>query len=671
VNEIWNKVKDSIETAATGVIGTKRNVSKVWFNNICEEAIRRRKAAREGWLKDTDNETKRTRFITRRKEADKILRCEKRKFVCNLLERAEQDFKANKTRDMYKTIKNLSGDFKRSERFIRDSNGSLVTTNEGIAKEWEKYFEELLNCEEPNELFMFDLGNINNQECPEPTLEEIDLQIKNLKNNKSPGEDGFQAELLKKGGEDVTQWIWQVIKQIWVTEEFPEDWKTSLICPIHKKGNKQDRNNYRGIALLNVAYKVFSNCILTRIKEKTEQTIGEYQGGFRPGKSTTDQIFIIRQLYQKTWEFDREIHTLFVDFKKAYDSIHRESLINILKEFDFPQKLVNLVSISIMETVVKIKVGNVKSDPVTVKSGLRQGDSISPILFNLVLEKVIREMKIEPQKGIKLRNSTIPLLAYADDIILMDESQDGVKRLCGRLNDAAQKVGLQINEQKTEYMIIGRQNWMDQVLEVDHFKFKRVNSFKYLGSIVTEKNDITKEVAARIQAGNRNYYGLEKLLSSRSLSREIKRRLYTSLIRPVILYGSETWALRKSDENKFLILERRILRKIFGPIKNNITGEWRRRKNIELQEIFNENNIAETIKKKRLRWAGHAIRSQNSLLRMVLEQNPVGKRPLGRPKLRWEDLVKRDIEDLGGGANWKDLAMNRDAWRIGCETGWS
>jgi sorting nexin-29 len=193
---------------------------------------------------------------------------------------------------------------------------------------------------------------------------------------------------------------------------------------------------------------VFSNCILTKIKEKAEQTIGEYQGGFRPGKSTTDQIFIIRLLYQKTWEFDREIHTLFVDFKKAYDSIHRESLINILKEFDFPRKLVNIVSISIMETVVRVKVGNMKSDPVTVKSGLRQGDSILPIIFNLVLEKVIREMKIEPHEGIKLRDSNIPLLAYADDVVLMDESQDGVKWLCDRLNDAAQKVGLQINEQK-------------------------------------------------------------------------------------------------------------------------------------------------------------------------------------------------------------------------------
>jgi len=96
-------------------------------------------------------------------------------------------------------------------------------------------------------------------------------------------------------------------------------------------------------------------------------------------------------------------------------------------------------------------------------------------------------------------------LAYVHDRVLIDKSQDGVKRLFERLNDAAQIIGLQINEQKTEYMIIGRQNWMYQVLEVDHFKFKRVNSFKYLGSIVSEKNDITKEIAVRNQAGNKTF----------------------------------------------------------------------------------------------------------------------------------------------------------------------
>jgi len=119
----------------------------------------------------------------------------------------------------------------------------------------------------------------------------------------------------------------------------PKERRTAVICPIHKKGSKLDCNNYRGIPLLNVAYKIFSNCLLTRIKTKAEQIIGNYQGGFRPGTSTTDQIFILRQIYQKTWEFDREIHVLFIDFKKAYDSIHRKSLINNLREFHFQESL--------------------------------------------------------------------------------------------------------------------------------------------------------------------------------------------------------------------------------------------------------------------------------------------------------------------------------------------
>lgn len=148
-----------------------------------------------------------------------------------------------------------------------------------------------------------------------------------LKNHKSPGEDCIQAELLKKG-EDVI-WIWKVISKVWATETLPDDWKVA-VCPIHKKKDKQDCNNYRGISLLNVVYKKFSNCVLDRIKEKADQIIGHYQGGFRTDRSTTDQIFIIRQLYQKSWEFYKEIHTLYVDFKKAYDSIHRESLLNII-----------------------------------------------------------------------------------------------------------------------------------------------------------------------------------------------------------------------------------------------------------------------------------------------------------------------------------------------------
>jgi hypothetical protein len=100
------------------------------------------------------------------------------------------------------------------------------------------------------------------------------------------------------------------------------------------------------------------------------------------------------------------------------------------------------------------------------------------------------------------------------------------------------------------------------------------------------------------------------------------------------LYGSETWSLREIEEHRFMIFERKVLRNIYGPVKDEITGEWRRRKNIELGTLYCSSDTLEVTRNRRIRCAGHARRSQNSLLQAVIEQNPIGKRPLGRPKMR-------------------------------------
>lgn len=118
-------------------------------------------------------------------------------------------------------------------------------------------------------------------------------------------------------------------------------------------------------------------------------------------------MFVVRQLFQKSWAFDKEVHTLFVDFRKSYGSIQRKSLLNIMKTFNFPHKLVNLVSISVMDKFVRVQVGNTTADPITVNSGLKQGDSLSLILYIVVLEKVIRGMNIIPQEGIRLKDRLI------------------------------------------------------------------------------------------------------------------------------------------------------------------------------------------------------------------------------------------------------------------------
>jgi len=231
-------------------------------------------------------------------------------------------------------------------------------------------------CEVLVDKFTFGHNDPNDDPCPPTSKEEIEEQIKRLKNYKSPGEDDLQGEILKHADSSMIESIYLLIKKVWETEILPIDWRVSYICPIHKKGDKQVCSNYRGVALLDTAYKVLSYYILDRIKPLTEQVVGDYQCGFRKNRSTTDQIFIIRQLFQKSWEYNKELLVIFVDFQKAYDSIDRTSITEILKHFNFPRKIVHLVEASIRQTKVRVKVGNTTSRMVEVRTGLRQGDAL-------------------------------------------------------------------------------------------------------------------------------------------------------------------------------------------------------------------------------------------------------------------------------------------------------
>ena len=130
---------------------------------------------------------------------------------------------------------------------------------------------------------------------------------------------------------------------MWNKEELPEECKELIIVPIHKEGYKTDCNNYRSILLLPTAHKILSNILLSRLIPYAEGVIGDHQCGFRRNRSTTDHIFCIRQILEKKWEYDEAVHQFFIDFKKAYDSVRREALYNILIGFGIPKKLVRLI----------------------------------------------------------------------------------------------------------------------------------------------------------------------------------------------------------------------------------------------------------------------------------------------------------------------------------------
>jgi hypothetical protein len=157
------------------------------------------------------------------------------------------------------------------------------------------------------------------------------------------------------------------------------------IVPIYRKGDKTDCNNYRGISILSTAYKSLANILLARLTPNINEIIGDHQCGFRRNRSTTDQIFYIRQILEKKWEYNGTVHQLFIDFKSAYDSIKREVLYNILLEFGIPKKLVRLIKICLNETYSKDRIGKLLSDKFPIQNWLKQGDGLSPLLFNFAL----------------------------------------------------------------------------------------------------------------------------------------------------------------------------------------------------------------------------------------------------------------------------------------------
>jgi hypothetical protein len=141
---------------------------------------------------------------------------------------------------------------------------------------------------------------------------------------------------------------------IWNTKKLPDRWKESIIIPIHKKGDKTDCSNYRGISLLSASYKILSNILLSRLSPYVDEIIEDHQCGFRRNRWTTDQIFCIQQILEKKWEYNKTVHQLFVDFNKAYDSVRREALYNILIEFGVPMELVRLIKMCLNEMYSKL-----------------------------------------------------------------------------------------------------------------------------------------------------------------------------------------------------------------------------------------------------------------------------------------------------------------------------
>lgn len=501
---------------------------------------------------EKSNTNRRMLFITARKNYRKI------KYLV---------FNKNKEKALYKLANIESKDPKKFWKIVK----KLINPHQNIGQSihpnsWVAYFRKLLNvnCDRKTPFLDYINSSLPKIEkeapCDGPldfgiSLKELKNALKSTKNNKAPGPDRIRNEMLKDGDTTFLNTLLYIFNVILKSGKYPNDWKLSYITPIYKSKDTEDPQNYRGIAISDCLSKVFCKIIDSRIVNylKEKGIWKANQNGFQKELRTEDNIFILKTLFEKyVKKNNSKLYIAFIDFRKFFDTINRNALFYKMLKYGISGKLYDLITSAYSGCVYKVKTMDGLTNGFQSSSGVKQGCVLSPTLSN-IFQNDLHDLFDQSCSPVSMGNILLNSLSFADDLLLISETPEGLQKCINRLSDYCDKWDLTINVEKTKCMVgsKGKPVVSDLGFYYKSNNIETVTSFKYLGLMINSNGKVNKMVEDRISKAKRAMFMLKRALCTNvNVSVELAVKLFDKSVSPILLYGCPIWGL---PENKNVI----------------------------------------------------------------------------------------------------------------------
>ena len=641
--EQWENLKECITSAANETIPTlKRKRKQKWMTDEILCLLDKRRES----LRDSEQyKTIQAEITTKCCEA-------KEQWLNNMCDQVEHLFSQD-TKSMHAKIKEISGrkNACSSSGCIRAKDGTIVIEKDKILERWAEYIKDLYEDENRHE----DFNVRNNFEGPPISRDEVRHAIRKIKSGKAAGPDNIAIELIEALEEFGIVKLTTFLGNIYETGKIPGELLKSVFIALPKKPGAIECELHRTISLMSHITKILLRIIMLRARNRVKPEIGAEQCGFVEGKGTTNAIYILRAIIERSLEVGQDLYFCFIDYTKAFDTVKHEEIMNMLQDINVDGKDLRIIRNLYWQQTAAIRIESEISEYQKIKRGVRQGCVLSPDLFSLYSEVIMR--KIENMPGVAIGGHNINNLRYADDTVLIATSERNLQALVDTINEESEKLGLGLNKKKTETMVISKKKEIPRCkIQLNGTTLKQVENFKYLGVWITSDGRCATEIRSRIAQAKSAFQNMKNILTNQKLAIKTRCRVLGSYILPILMYGCEAWNISQKLESNIKAAEMWFLRRMLKvSYKDRVTNQH------VLERVGTEQTLLKDIRKRQSKFFGHVMR-RKGLEHLVTTGMVNGRRGRGRPREKMIDRLSLWLK-----VEKPTLVMrhtcNREGWR--------